>query len=117
MFFKRTGDAHFAALIVYVDDIVVTGNDPVEISQLKLRLAQEFEIKDLGHLRYFLGIEVTRSKKGIFVFQRKYTLDFLAKTNLTACKPTDTPIDPNHRFTADVSDKLIDAGRYQHLVG
>lgn len=48
MFLKRTGGAHFTALIIFVDDIIVTVNDPMEISQLKLRLAQEFEIKDLG---------------------------------------------------------------------
>ena len=52
---------------MYVDDIVVTGNDTVEIGKLKTYLAKEFEIKDLGTLRYFLDIEVARSKEGIFV--------------------------------------------------
>lgn len=117
LFLKRTGGNHLTAFIVYVDDIIVTGNDPVEIYQLKLQLAREFEIKDLGQLWYFLGIEVARSNKGIFVSQRKYALDLLAETGLTAYKPTDTLIDPNHRFTADVGDRFIDAGRYQRLVG
>lgn len=57
------------------------------------------------------------SKKGIFVSQRKYTLDLLVETGLTACKPIDTPIDPNHCFIADMGDRLIDARRYQCLVG
>jgi hypothetical protein len=55
-------------LIVYVDDIVITGYDSTEISDLKKYLAQEFKVKDLGHLRYFLGIEISRGPKGIFLF-------------------------------------------------
>ncbi|BBH01962.1 transposable element gene, partial [Prunus dulcis] len=59
------------ALIVYVDDMVVTGNDPVEKAALQHHLASEFEMKDLGALKYFLGIEVARSEQGIFLSQRK----------------------------------------------
>lgn len=55
------------ALIVYADDTVVTGDDGEEMAQLKQLLAQEFEIKELGKLQYFLGIEVARSEKGIFI--------------------------------------------------
>lgn len=116
LFLKRTGGATLTTLIVYVDDIIVTSNDPVEISQLKLRLTREFEIKDLGPLRYFLGIEVARSTKGICVSQRKYALDLLSEIGMTACKLIATPIDANHCFTADVGDILIDVGRYQRLV-
>lgn len=54
-------------LIVYVDDVVVTGNDKEEIIQLKKGLAREFEIKDLGSLRYFFGIEVVKSTQDIFL--------------------------------------------------
>lgn len=67
MFFKRTSGTYVTVLIVYVDDIIITGNDPVEISQLKLRLASELEIKDLGPLWYFLGIKVAQSTKGICI--------------------------------------------------
>lgn len=117
LFLKRIGGTHLTALIVYVDDIIVTDNYPVEISRLKLRLASEFEIEDLDSLRYFLGIKVARSTKGICISQRKYALDLLAETGMTAYKPFDTPIDANHRFTACMGERLIDAGRYQHLVG
>jgi hypothetical protein len=62
-FFSRRG----TALIVYVDDIVMTGNDDKEIRNLKNCLLNEFEMKDLGMLKYFLSIEVARSKHGIFI--------------------------------------------------
>ena len=95
LFFKHSTDEKITALIVYVDDIIVTGNDFDEIRRLKRMLAEEFEIKDLGKLRYFLEIEVARSSKGIFLSQRKYVLDLLQEAGMLGCKPSDTPIDPN----------------------
>lgn len=104
------------ALIVYVDGIVVIGNDVETIKILKSQLVKDFEIKDLGPLKYFLGIEVTRSPRGIFLSQKKYVLDLLIETGMLGCKPTTTPIDPNHRLTNAQDVRLIDADRYQRLV-
>ena len=67
-------------MIVYVDDIIVTGNDTTELENVRKRLAKEFEIKELGQLKYFLGMEVARNSKGIALTQRKYALDLLKKT-------------------------------------
>lgn len=63
------------------------------MSILKHNLAKEFEVKDLGQLRYFLGMEVARSKKGIVVSQRRYILDLLEETGMSGCNPSDTPIE------------------------
>ncbi|KAK2993286.1 hypothetical protein RJ640_022125 [Escallonia rubra] len=71
--FKRT-------LIAYVHDIIITGNDPDEKEALGKYLAKEFKIRDLGKLKYFLRIDVARSKEGIFVSQQKYVLDLLKET-------------------------------------
>ena len=57
-----------------MDDIIVTGDDHLKIKRLKMLLARDFDIKDLGASKYFLGMEFTRSRKGIFVSQRKYVL-------------------------------------------
>jgi hypothetical protein len=103
-------------LIVYVDDMVVTGDDKEEMTRLKRLLAQEFEIKDLGKLQYFLGIEVARSEKGIFISQRKYILDLLQETGMLGSKPAESPIEVNHRIQAGVG-MPVDLGRYQRLVG
>ena len=79
-------------LLVYVDDMIITGNDEEEITRLQKELATEFEMKNLGGLKCFLGIEVVRSKQGIFLSQRKYVLDILTKVGMLECKLVDTPI-------------------------
>ncbi|KAL8104492.1 hypothetical protein AgCh_028637 [Apium graveolens] len=115
MFVKRKGEK-ITVLIVYVDDIVITSNDTCEIADVKRRLASEFEMKDLGKLRYFLGIEVSRSPGGIFLSQRKYTLDLLNETDVLGCRPADSPIEANHKLYGDTGD-TVDITRYQRLVG
>ena len=68
--FLKHNEEQITALIVYVDDMIVTRNYPKERKTLEEHLAREFEMKDLGELKYFLGIEVSRSKKGIFVTKK-----------------------------------------------
>ena len=102
---------------MYVDDIVVTGSDKDGISDLKVYLNKHFHMKDLGHLRYFLGIEVARSKQGIFISQRKYVLDLLKETGMLSSKSSETPMDPNIKFNKDDGELLHDPGRYRRLVG
>ena len=63
MFYKHLEKGKISILIVYVDDIILTGDDLEELADLKRRMAQDFEIKDLGMLKYFLGMEFFRSKK------------------------------------------------------
>jgi hypothetical protein len=65
------------------------------MNQLKTSLSSTFEIKDLGFLRYFLDMDVARSKKGNVISQRKYVLDLLKETRMSGCRQADTPIDPN----------------------
>ena len=95
MFIKHSSSGKLIALLVYVDDIIVTGNDDKERQVLNQCLAKEFEIKALGRLKYFLGIEVAHSKQGTFISQQKYVTDLLKETGKTACKPASIPIDPN----------------------
>ncbi|PRQ56575.1 putative RNA-directed DNA polymerase [Rosa chinensis] len=74
-------------------------------------------MKDLGQLKYFLGIEVARSKKGISLSQRKYVLDLLAETGMLDCRPIETPIEMNHGLAIYPDQVPTDKGRYQRLVG
>jgi len=73
-------------LIVYVNDIVITRNDTKEIDSLKKYLQKQFQTKNLGSLKYFLGIEVARSKKGILLSQKKYELALLLETVMLGCR-------------------------------
>jgi hypothetical protein len=81
-----------------VDDIILTGDYEEEMVRLKKLLAKEFEIKDLGYLKYFLGMEVARSRKGIYVSQRKYILDLLKKNRNAWMQ---TPMDSTKKIGAE----------------
>lgn len=116
LFLKRE-KGRIIVLIIYVDDMIVTRNDQDEISSLQQYLASEFEMKQLENLKYFLGIKVARSKHGIFLCQRKYTVDLLSGTVLLGSKPVDTPIEQNHKLFQCSNSANIDKGRYQRLVG
>jgi len=116
LFTKFSNDGKFFVLIVYVDDIVLMGDDTIEMTRVKEKLAVDFEIKDLGSMRYFLGMEVARSKNGIVVSQQKYILDLLKETGMSGCRPADTPMDPNAKLWGEGSVP-VDTGRYQRLVG
>lgn len=117
LFVKLSTEKKIAVLIVYVDDIILTGDFEEELQVLKQRLAQEFDIKDLGSLKYFLGMEIARSREGIAVTQRKYVLDLLMETGMLGCKPADTPMDSSKKFGTESESVPVDRGRYQRLVG
>ena len=117
LFIKHSASRRAIALIVYVDDVIVTRNDLEEREALKWCLAKEFEIKELGKLKYFLEIEVAHSKNGIFVSQQKYVLVLLQETRKIKCKSIDTPIDLNHKLKEENENVTVDKGIYQRLVG
>ena len=114
MFTRVLAKGKITVLIMYVDDIILTGDDLVERDRLKKSPATDFEIKDLGALKYFLGMEVARSKKGIVVSQRKYILDLLKETGMSGCKPIDTPVEYNLKL-CEGEKALVDARRYLKL--
>lgn len=110
-------------ILVYVDDLLITGSSEYGIKQIKEFLHCKFKIKELGLLKYFLGIEVARSKKGIVINQRKYVLDLLFETGMSGCKPISVPMAQNLRLTAYEEGKnkkeelLKDPGEYRRLIG
>lgn len=91
-------DSCILYLLVYVDDIILTGNDKRFIQRFIARLNVEFSIKDLGRLSYFLGLEVTYTTDGLFLSQNKYARDILLRADLLDSKPVATPLPPGQQF-------------------
>ncbi|CAM8895988.1 unnamed protein product [Rhodiola kirilowii] len=86
-------------VLVYVDDLIIAGIDSSSITRFKDYLHSCFHMKDLGILKYFLGLEIANGKDGLFVSQRKYALDILSEAGLLGAKPTDFPLPPNRDCT------------------
>ncbi|XP_016167974.1 uncharacterized protein LOC107610438 [Arachis ipaensis] len=82
-------------LLVYVDDIIIAGPDNDNIKRVEAKLKAVLKLKVLGDLKLFLGLELAKSSKGIFLSQRKYTLSLLEDTNFLGCKPASFPMDTN----------------------
>ncbi|KAL3565808.1 hypothetical protein D5086_033854 [Populus alba] len=117
LFISKTTDT-FIAVLIYVDDVIITSNTLTTINQVKQFLRTTFLIKDLGNLKYFLGIEVARSVKGIVLFQRKYALDILADTGFSGAKPAKFPMESTLKLSAnDASPSLSDPASYHRLIG
>ena len=117
VFYHHNSSGQCIYLVVYVDDIVITGSDQNGIQNLKQHLFTHFQTKDLGKLKYFLGIEIAQSSSGVVLSQRKYALDILEETGMLDCKPVDTPMDPNVKLIPRQGEPLGDPGRYRRLVG
>ena len=100
-----------------MDDILIAGSDHDGIRKLKQHLFSHFQTKDLGKLKYFLGIEITQSNSGVVMSQRKCVLDILEETSMLDCKPVDTPMDLNVKLVLGQGEPLRDPGRYRRLVG
>jgi hypothetical protein len=115
--FTRVQGTVFMALLVYVDDILIASNDMPSVHALKDSLHAEFKLKDLGTLKYFLGLEVARSTKGSSLCQRKYALDILSDSGMLASKPVATPMEQNLKMSQSTGDLLDDPSIYRRLVG
>ncbi|CAM8962427.1 unnamed protein product [Rhodiola kirilowii] len=115
--FTITRGSVFLILLVYVDDVLLTGNSESLILEVKQFIHQKFRIKDLGPLKYFLGLEVARSTEGIFLNQRKYALELLEDHNLVDCKPAKTPMHLKQNLSLSTASVLEDPLHYRRLVG
>jgi hypothetical protein len=116
LFIRRT-DRGTILLLLYVDDMIITGDDITGIQELKQFLSQHFEMKDLGPLNYFLGLEISSSSDGYYLTRAKYISDLLSRANLTDSKIVDTPTELNTRLTPHDGEPLRDFTLYRHLVG
>ena len=116
LFLRRT-DKGTILLLLYVDDMIITGNDLSGIQELKDFLSQQFEMKDFGHLSYFLGLEITLSTDGLYITQAKYAFELLSRVGFNDSKTIDTPVELNAYLTPSGGKPLSNPSLYKRLVG
>lgn len=116
MFFKSSRTLT-TILAIYIDDIILTGNDQAEIREVKSFLDSEFRIKDLGEADYFLGMKILHEPRGIIITQRKFALDLLSEFDSLHSRTVSTPLDLNIKITIDSGDLLTDPIIYRRLLG
>ncbi|WVZ72071.1 hypothetical protein U9M48_020586 [Paspalum notatum var. saurae] len=115
--FVHTSSRGRTLLLLYVDDMIITGDDPQFIAFVKARLSEQFLMSDLGPLRYFLGIEVSSTHEGFYLSQEKYIQGLLDRASITDHKTEETPIELNLHLSATDGEPLDDSTRYRHIVG
>ncbi|XP_048622908.1 uncharacterized mitochondrial protein AtMg00810-like [Brassica napus] len=116
LFVKRS-EKIFVAALVYVDDILIVGNDEAAIENFKDILKGAFKLRDLGTAKYFLGFEIARNDSGISINQRKYTLKLLQEAGYLGCKPFLVPMEPNSKLSDSSGGLLSDLSVYRKIVG
>ncbi|XP_019267683.1 PREDICTED: uncharacterized protein LOC109244965 [Nicotiana attenuata] len=115
--FKLNKSLYGLKQAIYVDDVLLTGTNQEEIIQLKAFLHEQFRIKDLGQLHYFLGLEVMYKDDGVIISQRKFVLDMLKEYNCLDYKPCSSPLEPTIKLKAKEGTILQDPTYYRKLVG
>ncbi|XP_074298019.1 uncharacterized protein LOC141628820 [Silene latifolia] len=116
LFSKKSG-GKITFIAVYVDDILLIGDNTEEMASLKQFLDHTFKIKDLGNINYFLGMEFIRTKDGLAITQKKYTQELLKEFQVENCRTVNSPLDPNIKLTAEVGELYHDPAQYRKIIG
>jgi hypothetical protein len=110
------GGADIVYLLLYVDDIILTGSSTSLLQHIVDRLRAKFAVKDMGEFRFFLGIDVKRTADGFYLSQERYAEDILERAAMQNCKPAPTPIDAKGKLSTDGAP-IDDASSYRSLAG
>nr|GEZ53462.1 retrovirus-related Pol polyprotein from transposon TNT 1-94 [Tanacetum cinerariifolium] len=117
LYIKRRGTDHILIVSLYVDDMIYTGSSLQLIQEFQTTMKKMFDMTDLGELQYFLGLEITQTQEGIFMFQKKYVADTLKKFNTQGCKIFSTPMNTNEKLRFEDDTEAADVSVYRSLVG
>jgi hypothetical protein len=113
---KKVG-SHLITLVLYVDDLILTGSDSKLLNHVKTSLKKKFEMTDVGFLHYFLGLQVLKTNEGIFLSQSKYACDLLCRFHMDDCKATPSPFQSGVKLTATCTSPEVEATPYHQLFG
>jgi hypothetical protein len=112
LFVKKVGKT-IVCIVVYVDDLLITVNNERYIASINKELKKGFEMIDLGHLHYYLGIEVIQNPRFIFICQKKYIAELLNKFGMDECNPDSTPMEQNLKLTSKEGNEFENATKYR----
>lgn len=116
--FVKTGEGgKFLVVSLYVDDLIFTGNCESMFVKFKDSMKQEFDMSDLGKMRYFLGVEVLQCSEGIYISQKKFAREVLERFGMERSNFVNNPIVPGVKPTRDEEGVKIDATEYKQMVG
>ncbi|GAU50271.1 hypothetical protein TSUD_131240 [Trifolium subterraneum] len=115
--FVKHVDQNTLIVSVYVDDLIVTGNNMNLINEFKVSMKRQFAMSDLGKMKFFLGVEVIQTDKGIFIHQMKYATEILGRFQMEKCNTVCSPIITGIKLVKDESGKACDAKTYKQMVG
>jgi hypothetical protein len=115
LYFKIEDDGP-VILLLYMDDLFLTGEEKL-ITDCKKKLVAEFEMKDLGLMHYFLGLEVWQSPEKIFLNQGKYAVEILKRFDMLECKSMNTPMETKLKLLVDTSSELVDVTLNRQIIG
>lgn len=112
---KETGNEK-TIMIIWVDDLIIAASNEKAMKEVKEMLSVRFKMKDLGRLKYFLGIDFIQSDESVTMSQETYVNKILKRFNMQNCKPRETPCDQKLSYTEDAI-KMSDVKMYRETVG
>jgi hypothetical protein len=117
LFVKYGNDSDILIESLYVDDLIFTSNSQLMINKFKESMMKQFSMTDLGKMKYFLGIEVNQTADGIFIHQRKYATEILAKFGMEGCNKVCSPIVTGCKLVKNENGRASDEKSYKQMVG
>ena len=117
LYTKFGADGKMLIVYLYIDDLIYVSNDGVMLDDFKKSMMNEFDMIDLGLLRYFLGIEVVQSPTSIFISQKKFVFETLDRFQMKDCNPVLTPTELGLKLTKHGAGKMVNATLYKQIVG
>ncbi|CAJ2647569.1 unnamed protein product [Trifolium pratense] len=117
VYVKKSDTKGIIVMCLYVDDLLITGSNDSYIGEFKSDLKKEFEMTDLGHMTYFLGIEFVRTKQGILMHQSKYASEILKKFDMDKCNSALSPAEPRLQLSSSENENDIDPTLYRKIIG
>lgn len=117
LFTKSKEGGKLLIVSLYVDDLIFTGNDKSMCDEFKKSMMLEFDMSDLGKMRYFLGVEVLQNPDGIYICQKKYAREVLERFGMDRGNPVNNPIVPGSKLLKDEKGVRVDATLFKQVVG